>query len=315
MFFSVHHTQIERQLDQERKRVDVLSKQVQRLKEENLILNQQIDFRNNEHEKQLELTKELKDILAATICDHLDEHQQNSSPVRAGVQHEPKSQEEYIEKQRTHLAQLQLVQKLVETLSVAIEANAVDNSKFDSIKFNDKLSEKLEQLEHEQRQQSSRLSSSLSNQNSTPVDSPQFCSLESNCSIVNRKSPKHLVNEPPQSKFTLSEIRNILLERNSLQSQVKNLEKQLASFRKAAAKANGDSGVSKDAQGVKDSFSTENFKLLAAETKKDKKPTNEKRKLNSPEPDCAPVQGPMPKEPDEKLFPNIRRNGSSFLKL
>ena len=305
--------------------METLCKQVQRLKEENLILNQQIDCRHNEHEKQLELARELKDILAATICDHLDEHQLlNSSPVPG--QHEPPSKEEYIEKQRTHLAQLQLIQKLIETLSVAIEANASDTSKFDSIKFNDKLSEKLELLEHEQRQQSNRLSSSLSNQNSTPVESPQFCSLESNCSIVNRKSPKHLLNEPPQSKFTLSEIRNILLERNSLQSYVKHLEKQLASFKKAqfAAKANGDDpGASKDAQGIKkNAFSTENFKLLAAETKKDKKPTKEnensaaKRKLNSPEPDCPPVQGPMPKEPDEKLFPNIRRNGSSsFLKL
>lgn len=300
--------------------METLSKQVQRLKEENLILNQQIDLRHNEHEKQMELARELKDILAVTICDHLDEHQQNSSGVANGL-HEPKSQDEYIEKQRNHLTQLQLIQKLVETLSVAIETNTVDSSKFDSIKFNDKLSEKLEQLEHEQRQQSNRLSSSLSNQNSTPVESPKYCSLESNCSTVNRKSPKHLLNEPPQSKFTLSEIRNILLERNSLQSQVKYLEKQLFSSKKAqsSAKANGDS--SSDPQ-RKDNFSTENFKMLAAETKKDKKPTKEnengttKRKLNSPEPDCPPVQGPMPKEPDEKLFPNIgRSSSSSFLKL
>lgn len=306
--------------------METLSKQIQRLKEENLILNQHIDFRHNEHEKQLELARELKDILAVTICDHLDEHQQNSSSAAAnGGQHEPKSQDEYIEKQRNHLTQLQLIQKLVETLSVAIETmNTVENSKIDSIKFNDKLSEKLEQLEHEQRQQSNRLSSSLSNQNSTPVESPKYCSLESNCSTINRKSPKHLLNEPPQSKFTLSEIRNILLERNSLQSQVKYLEKQLFSSKKAqsASKANGDD-PSKDPQSIKkDNFSTENFKLLAAETKKDKKLAKEnengttKRKLNSPEPDFLPVQGPLPKEPDEKLYPNIRRNSSSsFLKL
>lgn len=272
------------------------------------------------------LVNELKGILTITIKNHLDE-QETLCSIRSTenrLNHELTNKDEYMEREKIHLNQLQIVQKLVETLSVAIETmrNTIDTSKFDKLKFQENLNDKLQKLEEEQEQQSKRLNSRVN----TPIESPSFCSLESNSSLVN-KSPKHLLNtEPPQSKFTLSEIRNIIMERNSLQNQVKYLEKQLFSFKKSQLNRQDASGRTNDETNGKadtknDTFSTENFFKQFAETaKKDKKPQanggNEtKRKYLVTEPDdFLPVQGPINREPKEKLYP-FRKSSSAFLKL
>lgn len=294
-------------MEQESRRVETLSKQVQKLKEENLILNQRINLKPNEYDEQSELIEELKNVLSNTIRDHLDEHQQQNDTLSTNNNNYEFNQE-YIDKQKNHLKQLQLMQKLIETLSVTVETvnNTTDSSKFDTIKFQQNLNNKLQQLENEQKQQSYRLSSSLIN---TPIESPKYCSLESNCSgILMNRSPvkKNLLSaEPqPQSKFSLNEIRNIILERNSLQNQIKFLEKQLFSFKKSTIK--------KD-EIKENNFKTENSKLAVEAKEKEHKNENQ-NKSNSPD-DCDPVQGPLPKEPED--HPNFKQkvNNSSFLKF
>ena len=139
----------------------------------------------------------------------------------------------------------------------------------------------------------------------------KYCSLESNCNLIN-KSPKHNEVHVAQSKFSLNEIRSLILERNSLQNQIKYLEKQLfKKLKKDEKKENLDRKESKKKELPNDQFSTDNFKHLIH--KKDRNHNEIKR--SSPDQDL-PVQGPMPKEPDEKLYFNLnRRSSSAFLKL
>lgn len=282
-------------MEEECRKTETLNKKLQKVKEENLILNQQIDFKDNHYDKHLELIKELKKQLAIIINDHLDE-QQLCSTAMSVIGNDNESINSSIESQKNHLQQLQLVQKLVETLSVAYESLRQEKTtQFDKFEFQKKLNEKLDKLEEEQQQQTKRLKNSA---NCTPVDSPQHLSLESNFSPNNsNRSPKHLVNnETPQTKFTVQEIRNLIIDRNSLQSQIKYLEKQLAISFKLIKKKDESAGNEKldDAK-----FSTEKFKLVG-ESKKDKKvngvDTQSKDDLNKRKSEAElPVQGPLPK--------------------